>query len=231
MLCRIGVCAWKVASGETNNLPLLEAMLDTKLPILLSSGMSTIQELDRSISLIRQRGHPLALFQCTNRYPCPPQCWGLNLISFFKERYGVPVGFSDHSGTVAAGLAAAALSVCMIEVHVCWHKSSFGPDISSSLTPEELALMVKGVRDIEKALANPVDKDSEARELTETRRLFTKSIVAKEFIRAGTVLDRHHLTCKKPNMGIAAADLNILLGKRLSCDVEADQFIQWDMLN
>lgn len=230
LLERIKTPAWKVASGEVSNLPLLQAMMATKLPILLSSGMSTVNELDRAVSLIQEKQHPLAIFQCTNRYPCPPESWGLNLIGEFQERYKVPVGFSDHSGTLSAGIGAVVLGASLLEVHVCWHKSAFGPDVSSSLTIDELTLLIREIRQVKNALNNPVNKNKEALALSEVRELFSKSIVAKTFIPAGTVLEQAHFAYKKPNMGISAAESDTLIGRHLVCDLEQDQFIQWDML-
>lgn len=226
LLKRVGVAAWKVASGEVTNPLMLDAMAETGLPILLSTGMSTLQEIDEAVARIREKGLPFVVLQCTSMYPTPPEKIGLNMIPFFRERYGCPVGLSDHSGTIYPALAAVTLGAKVIEVHVTFHRKMFGPDVPASITMEELELLVKGVRFIETMLSHPIDKDSIALELAEMRRLFTKSIVARMDLPAGTVLKREHLTVKKPGTGIPAARLNELIGRKLRRDIRKDEIIR-----
>lgn len=226
LLKRVGVAAWKVASGEVTNPLMLEAMAETGLPILLSTGMSTLQEIDEAVARIREKGLPLVVLQCTSMYPTPPEKVGLNMLPFFRERYGCPVGLSDHSGTIYPALAAVTLGAKVIEVHVTFHRKMFGPDVPASITMEELELLVKGVKFIEKMLSHPVDKDYIALELAEMRRLFTKSVVARTDLPAGTVLKREHLTVKKPGTGIPAAKLSELVGRKLRRDVRKDEMIR-----
>ena len=109
LLTRVGMAMWKVPSGEIGSLPLLDAMIATGAPILLSSGMSDMQELDAAVDRVRRAGIPLAVLQCTTAYPCPPERVGLNMIPFFRERYACFVGLSDHSGTIYPGIAAATI--------------------------------------------------------------------------------------------------------------------------
>ena len=225
LLVDIGVSAWKVASGETNNLPLIQKLLGTGLPMLVSTGMSRTEEIDRTTGLIKDAGLPLVLFQCTNRYPCPPEHLGLNLIADYREKYEVPVGFSDHSGKVASGLAAFTLGACALEVHATFSRESFGPDVSSSLTFPEVADLVDGVRFLERAKASPVCKDDEAEALSEIRSLFTKSVVAADDLPAGTVLRLEHFDYKKPGTGIPAADADKIAGKGLRTDKAKDSQI------
>jgi N-acetylneuraminate synthase len=227
LLTRVGVPAWKVASGEVTSLPMLAEMAETRRPFLLSSGMSRMEELDRAVAFIRERGLPLVLFQCTNRYPCPPEHAGLNLLAEYRARYGAPVGFSDHSGTVAAGLAAVALGACAVEVHVTFSRHCFGPDVSSSLTVEELATLAGGIRYVERALAAPVDKDAEAGQLGEIRAMFMKGIVAARALARGARLTAADLGFKKPATGIPVASLPDVVGKTLRRDVAADESITW----
>lgn len=223
LLERLGVAAWKVASGETSNLPMLERMVATKLPVIISTGMSTLEEIDASVSLVKSYGLPLAVLQCASWYPCPPEKVGLNLISAFRERYGCSVGLSDHSGTIYAGLAAATLGIEVLEVHVTLSREMFGPDIPASVTTGELRQLVEGVRFIEKMCSSAVDKDLEAVEMGPMRELFTKSVVARVDLPAGTVLRERHLAAKKPGTGIPAARLPQLIGSRLRRNVGADQ--------
>jgi N-acetylneuraminate synthase len=230
LLTQVGVAAWKIASGEVANTPMFERMAQTGLPILLSTGMSSLAEVDDAVARVKARGLPLTVLQCTSAYPCPPEKVGLNLIPLFRERYGCPVGLSDHSGTIYPGLAAAAIGIDVLEVHVTLSREMFGPDVCASITTAELKQLVDGVRFIERMRANPVDKDALAQELAPLRGLFTKSIVAKTALPAGTVLCEEHLALKKPGSGIPAARLSHVLGRRLRRSLQPDQLLCEDDL-
>jgi N-acetylneuraminate synthase len=225
LLARIGVPAWKIASGEVSNPQLLDRILATRLPVLLSTGMSPLEDIDAAVARVRAVGVPLAVLQCTTSYPTPPEKVGLNMIPFFRERYGCAVGLSDHSGTIYAGLAGATLGIDVLEVHVTLSRDMFGPDVTSSITPAELRQLVDGVRFIETARVHPVDKDALGRELAPMRRTFGKSVVPCQDLPAGTLLSAAHLTVKKPGTGIPAARLASLIGRRLVRDVKADQLL------
>jgi N,N'-diacetyllegionaminate synthase len=222
LLERIGVPAWKVASGEVTNTPLLARIARSRLPVIVSTGMSPIEEVDRIVAWAADERLDLALLQCTSMYPCPPERVGLNLIPFFRSRYATFVGLSDHSGTIYPGLAAAALGADVVEVHVALSKEMFGPDVTSSIDTHDLRRLVEGVRCIERMTASPVDKDEMARELAPLRQIFTKSIVVREDLTAGTVLRADHLTCKKPGGGLSPMRLPQVVGCRLRRDVSAD---------
>jgi len=225
LLGRIGVAAWKVASGEINNVPMFERMMATGLPFLISTGMSPLNEIDEAVKLIKDSGRFLTVLQCTSIYPCPPEKVGLNLIPFFRDRYDCPVGLSDHSGTIYPGLAAAALGIEVLEVHVTLSREMFGPDVPASVTTKELKRLVEGIRFIEKMNANPVDKDAVSSEMKPLRDLFTKSVVARTDLAAGTVLREEHLTLKKPGTGIPPTRLRELLNRRLKCAVSANTLL------
>lgn len=225
LLDRVGVAAWKIASGEASNFPLLERIGRDGRPILLSTGMSAIAEIDRAVASVQVRNASLAVLQCTSSYPCPPEKVGLNMIPFFRARYGCAAGLSDHSGTIYPGLAAAVLGAEVLEVHVTLSPEMFGPDVPSSVTTADLAKLVEGVRFLEKMLNHPVDKDASAGEAAPLRRLFTKSVVARVDLAAGTTLSLDHLTAKKPGTGIPAARLADLLGARLRRDLKADDIL------
>jgi N-acetylneuraminate synthase len=225
MLERLGMAVWKVASGEVSNLPLLDEMVKTGKPILLSSGMSRLDELDVAVERVRAAGLPLAVMQCTSMYPCPPDKVGLGMLATFRERYGCPVGLSDHSGTVYPALAAATLGCDILEIHVAFSKEMFGPDVPASITTAQLRELVEGVRFIEAMRASDVDKDAMAEQLEPLRALFTKSVVAKHALPAGTTLGPEHLVVKKPGTGIAAARLPEMFGRRLRRAVEADALL------
>lgn len=226
----IGCPAWKVGSGELTSFPLLRKMAATRKPVLLSSGMASWHDLDQAISCIEAEATEVALFQCTTSYPCPPEKWGLNLIAEMKRRYPYPVGYSDHSGAIYAGLAAAALGADMVEVHVTFSYECFGPDISSSVTTTDLRRLVEGIRCIDRARTNPVEKDILSDELSDLKRLFGKSVVTARNLSAGKVIDEADLAFKKPGIGIQPADVDKVLGRRLLRSVAANTVVSFDDL-
>ena len=226
LLSRIGVGAWKVASGEISNLPMFERIATTGLPIILSTGMSPLSEIDVAVGRVKAAGLPLTLLQCTSAYPCPPEKIGLNLISFFRDRYGCAVGLSDHSGTIYPGLAAATLGIEVLEIHITLSREMFGPDVTASITTAELRQLVEGIRFIEKMKAHPLEKNALGSEMKPLRDLFTKSVVARHDLPAGTVLGKEHLSAKKPGTGIPAERLPELVGRTLNRSVKADQILQ-----
>jgi N-acetylneuraminate synthase len=215
LLQRLGITVWKVASGEISNGPMLDKMLATGSPVILSSGMSPLGELDAAVHRVRQAGNDLTILQCSSIYPAPPEKLGLNLLSEFRQRYGCKVGLSDHSGTVFAGLAAAALGADMVEVHVAFSRDSFGPDVPASLTPPELCQLVEGTRFIRTALDHPVDKDQLSGELSPLRLLFTKSIATLIDMPAGSLLGDHNVGLRKPGTGLPPDQLSNVFGKKL----------------
>jgi N-acetylneuraminate synthase len=228
LLARVGMAMWKVGSGEVGTVPLLDAMIATGKPILLSSGMSDLAELDHAVERVRRAGVPLAVLQCTTAYPCPPERIGLNMVPFFRERYGCLVGLSDHSGTIYPGIAAATLGAEVVEVHVTMSRAMFGPDVPASVTIEELRRLVDGIRFVEKMRANPVNKDAVARDMAPLRAIFTKSLVARERLAAGTVLSEDHLAMKKPGTGIPAERLPDVVGRVLRRALEVDEQLRPD---
>jgi len=228
LLERIGQPLWKIASGEVANVALLDRVLDTGAPVLLSSGMSPLAETDAAVARVKSRGVDVGVFQCTTAYPCPPEKIGLNLMPFYRERYGCWVGLSDHSATIYAGLAGAAIGLDLLEVHVALSREMFGPDVVASVTTQELRQLVDGIRFIERMRAHPVDKDVSASETAPLRRLFTRSLVFAQPLPAGTVLTRDHLAIKKPGTGLAPGRLDEVVGKRLARAVAVDQLVSLD---
>jgi N-acetylneuraminate synthase len=230
LLERVGVPAWKVGAGEVSNLPLMTKMARTGKPLILSSGMSDWEELDAAVNCVRENGAPVAVLQCTTAYPCPPEKLGLNVIAELRDRYACPVGLSDHSGAIYAGLGAAALGAKMIEIHVAFSRECFGPDVIASITTPELRQLVEGVRFIERALASPVNKSAMAEELVEVRRVFGKSVVAARDLNVGERLSAEDIAFKKPGSGIPAARFKETLNRRLKRPVAADTLLSEDDL-
>jgi N,N'-diacetyllegionaminate synthase len=225
LLKRIGVAAWKIASGEVSNSRLLDFMLDTKLPILLSTGMSDMEEIDKAVERIKQSGCDFAVMQCTSAYPCLAEKVGLNLLAELRERYQCRVGLSDHSGTIFPSLAAATLRADVVEMHVTFSREMFGPDVASSVTTTELTELVRGVRFIEKIVSSPVNKDQSSVELAPMKRLFAKSIVAKRALSAGATLSEADLDLRKPGTGLSAEYLPRVVGKTLNRNLNPGEFL------
>ena len=223
LLARVGMDAWKVASGEVENLALVEKMARTKWPFLVSTGMSDWREIDTAVNHLKSLGAEYALLQCTSMYPTPAERLGLNVIEEFRSRYRCPVGLSDHSGKTYAGLAAAAIGIDVLEVHLTLSRHMFGPDVTSSVDPDELRQLVEGVRFIEMARAHPVDKTAIADELREVRRIFQKKVVAARDLPEGTVIGEKDVALKKSAEGLTSSSLNSMLGRRLKRSLKRDE--------
>jgi len=226
MLDAIGVPAWKVGSGEVFNDSLFEAMRSTNKPVLLSTGMSSWQDIADAVKVIEGCGLGYALFQCTSSYPVSLDKVGLNVMQEMRERFRCPVGLSDHSGGVHAGIAALARGADMLEAHIVFDKRCFGPDAPSSLTPDGFASVVRFRDALWEMDSNPVDKDAVARDMKAMRKLFSKSVTLREDMPEGTVLTREMLTLKKPGEGFAPDQLPALVGKRLGRDVRCDRLLR-----
>jgi N,N'-diacetyllegionaminate synthase len=231
LLERLSVPAWKVGSGEVTNLPMLERMAATGRPVLVSSGMSTWEELDQAVATVTAQKAPVAVLQCTTAYPCPPEKVGLNVLDQLQKRYRCPVGLSDHSGTIYASLAAAALGANLLEVHVVLSRECFGPDVKASVTTTELAQLVEGVRFIHQAMTHPLDKQQVAAEMASMKTLFGKSVVAARDLPADHRLQAADLALKKPGTGIPAARMAEVVGRRLLKAVAADTLLAEEYLD
>ena len=225
LLEELGVARYKIGSGETGNLLMLERIVETGKPIILSSGMSSYNDLDRTVEFLREGGAEFSILQCTTKYPTAPEDVGLNVITELRERYGCTVGLSDHSGTVYPAIAATALGAQLIEAHLVFDRRMFGPDAGSSLTVDEFAALVRGVRFVEQSLANPVDKKSN-KQFAPLKQIFEKSLAVNRDVPAGTIIAREHLESKKPAAnGHPAAEYTVLIGKRTVRPLEKWEFI------
>lgn len=230
LLEEVGVTAWKIASGETSNEPLLERVARTGRPVWISTGMSNWDEIDRAARIVKDAGTDLVVFQCTSKYPCPPEDLGLTLLDDLRHRYDAPVGLSDHSGTIYSGLAAATLGAEIIEVHVAMSREQYGPDVSSSITTEELADLVRGVDFIARATASVPDKDAVAADLEPLRRVFTKSLVTARALPAGAVLGPDDLVARKPGDGIPTRRMGDVVGRATTRELPSGHFLREDDL-
>lgn len=222
----IGIEQYKIGSGEVNNFLILEKIAQTGKPVILSSGMSSYEELDQTVAFLRERNVNFSILQCTTAYPTEPEQYGLNVIQELKNRYNVPIGFSDHSAKIETCIAATALGASILEFHAVFDRQLFGPDSKSSLTIEEIQNLVISVRNIKRALDNPIDKNSNE-SFTALKEIFEKSLAVNKKLSQGHVLTIDDLEAKKPKgYGIDAAKFMDVVGKRLTFDKN-----KWDFLN
>lgn len=226
LLEEVGVTRYKVGSGEVTNLVLLEKIAQTGKPVIISSGMSSYEELDATVAFLKARKVDYSMLQCTTAYPTQPENYGLNVIQELKNRYKVKVGYSDHSAKIETCIAATALGAEILEFHVVFDKKSLGPDAKSSLTMAETTKLVKAVRNIERALKNPTDKRSNS-QFTELKNIFEKSLAVNKNLPKGHILTFDDLETKKPKgYGMDASRFQEVIGKVLVKDMK-----QWDFLN
>ncbi len=223
---KLNVNRYKIASGEISNLLLLDIICKTGKSILLSSGMSSFDELDASIQFIKNKGGKLeGLFQCTTSYPTPPEQYGLNILNELKSKFNTKIGLSDHSGEIYAGIAATALGAEMLEMHVVFDKQMFGPDAKSSLTIQEFKQLVDGVKKIDISLQNNINKNDVAK-YAELKTMFGKSIAVNKDLQKGYVITLEDLETKKPaNKGISPANYENVIGKKLNKDLQKNSFL------
>lgn len=230
LLEKLDVPAWKIASGEITNTFLLDKVIATNKPIILSTGLSTADEISSAVDYVTQTDNPLALLQCTSQYPCSPERIGVNVINEFRSSYNCAVGLSDHSGTIYSGLAAAAQNIQVLEVHMTLSREMFGPDVIASITTQELKSLVEGIRYIETVSNNPVDKSIPDPQAAPLRDIFMKSLYSAQNISAGEAITRQHLTAKKPGTGIAVNQVKRVLGMKAKNDIEKNSMIHFDDL-
>jgi N-acetylneuraminate synthase len=224
LLEEVGVPAYKVASGELTNPPLLDAVAATGKPVLLSSGMSGLDDVERAAATLRSHGSELLVMQCTSNYPCPPELVNLRAMPMMGERLGAPYGLSDHTAGIWTSIAAVAIGAVAVEKHFTLSKRLYGPDHHSSLTPEELAQLVEGVRTVEAAMGTGLKERDPS--LDPARATFEKSIVAKIPIPEGATLAAEMLTTKRPGNGISALRLAEVVGRKTTRPVEQNAQLQ-----
>ena len=228
LLQRIGMPAWKIASGEVRSFDLIDVMCRAGGPVLLSTGMSALAEIEETVQRIRGNGASIALFQCTSQYPTTMEMVGLEVIDEYRRRFDCPAGLSDHSGTVFPGLAAMAIGADLLEVHMIMDHAVFAPDNCVSVTAEEIKLLSRA-RDAFAAMnVSSLNKDAMAGSLGDMRVTFGKSVAPARELAAGTELSGDMLLMKKPGNGIQASQLGRLIGCRLARDVRPDRLLRWE---
>ena len=231
MLNELEIFAFKIASGEVRNHLLLKKISESNKPVILSSGMSTFDDLEEAINILKKSTGQLAVLQCTTAYPSFPTEWGLNVIKELKSRFNLPIGFSDHSGNIYACLAATTLGAKIFEFHVTFDKKIFGPDSTSSLTIPEIKVLTDGIQQISESISNSVNKN-DVRRFTDMKNIFEKSLSVNRDVKAGEILHEDMLETKKPSgLGIPASDYKSVLGKTFKRNLVMWDFIKKSDLN
>lgn len=226
-LQRLGVSAYKVASHSLTNHPLLDRLAGFGTPVIMSTGMCTLLEIDAAVETFSRRGAPLMLLHCVSSYPQAPEESNLSMIRVLSERYGVPVGYSGHEIGTLPTLASVAIGAVAVERHITLDKTLVGFDHKLSLEPHELIQMVRDIRVIDRTLGNG-EKSVSEREVI-TRRKYHVSIVSARDIEPGETLTVDMLTLKNPGTGLAAGKLPEVVGRRATRRIPADMLLEADM--
>tara|TARA_A100001015_G_scaffold284059_1_gene350033 strand:+ start:1740 stop:2744 length:1005 start_codon:yes stop_codon:yes gene_type:complete len=224
LLEKIKCPIYKIASGEVNNIPLLEHIAKTKKQVFLSSGMSNFKELDRAVNILK-KNTKLSVFQCSSIYPCPPNDVGLNLLKELEERYKCPTGFSDHTQGNVASIAAVTLGANFIEKHLTFSKEMYGSDAQYAMEPKSFKELCYSLKELEKMINTKIDKDN-IKKYKEMRVVFQKSIVARKELKKGKIIMYKDLAFKKPGNGIPPGEYKKIIGSKLIRNLNKDEIIK-----
>ena len=224
-LNQLGMQVWKIPSGEITNLPYLIKIAKLNKKVILSTGMSTMREIEDAVNILKDHGaSELIILHCTTEYPTPYEDVNLNAMLAIKERFGYEVGYSDHTMGIEVPIAAVALGAKVIEKHFTLDRTMDGPDHKASLEPSELKTMVDAIRNIELSMGTGIKEpaDSEKKNIAIAR----KSIVANQSIKKGDILTETNLTVKRPGDGISPMKWFEIIGTKAIRDFEEDELIE-----
>lgn len=218
------VRVWKVPSGEITNLPYLVEIGKTKMPVILSTGMCEMEEIEAAVEILFKNGtEDITLLHCNTQYPTPYEDVNLRAMNSLKEKFGVKVGYSDHTKGIEVPIAAVAMGATVIEKHFTLDRNMEGPDHKASLEPGELKQMIQSIRNIECALGDEEKKPSASEK--PNIKVARKSIVAARKIKAGEIFSEENLTTKRPGNGISPMKWYEVMGKKSPRDFEEDELI------
>jgi pseudaminic acid synthase len=226
---QIGVPAYKLASPELVDIPLIQKIARTGKPLIMSTGMATLAEITEAVDAARQAGAMnLALLKCTSTYPARPEQMNLRMIPDLARQFQIPVGLSDHTMGVTVPVAAVALGACIIEKHLTLDRSLSGPDSSFSLEPQEFKAMVDTVRITERALG---DGSLRVDEVEAKSRVFRRSLFAVRFVKRGEPFTSENVRSIRPSQGLHTRYLLEILGRRAACDIERGTPLRWELID
>lgn len=221
----IGMKIWKIPSGEVTNLPYLIKIAKTRKPVIMSTGMCNMREINEAIDVLKENGtEEISLLHCTTEYPAPFEEVNLNAMDTMRKHFEMNIGYSDHTKGIEVPIAAVAKGATIIEKHFTLDKNMTGPDHKASIEPNELKQMVKAIRNVEQALGDGKKRlmPSEEKNILVAR----KSIVAKKDIKAGERLSEENITTKRPGTGISPMKWYEVIGKRAKRDFREDELIE-----
>ena len=227
LLNGLGLTMFKIPSGEITNLPYLQKIGSLKKKIIMSTGMADMKEIDRAMKVLVEAGtakRNITLLHCNTEYPTPFEDVNLLAMITIKKRFGVKVGYSDHTPGIEASVAAVALGAEVIEKHFTLDRKMKGPDHKASLEPEELGAMVRAIRNVETALGDGVKRPSPSE--IKNRVIARKSIVASRDIKKGEVFSEENITTKRPGTGIDPMAWNKVIGKKAKRNFKMDELIE-----
>jgi len=223
----IGMPAWKLASGEVHNSQLVDWVASSGKPVIISTGLSTPAETRTLVDKLLGQGIDLALLHCTTRYPTPAEDVGINLFEeLLRDFTGIPIGLSDHSGTTSPAIVASYLGASIIEIHLTMHPRMFGPDVSSSLTPSQLAELVRSSEFAWQMRNHRVDKDRQLDVLTKERNIFGRSLVAVREILKGELIHESDMAYKKPGGGFLYEERHLVIGRRATITIKKNELLR-----
>ena len=227
LLNNFGLKRYKIPSGEITNLPYLRHIVKFKKPIIMSTGMASLDEIEAAVNVLLKEGHPkekLTLLQCTTEYPAPFEEINLKVMETFRKKFNVEVGISDHSEGISVPIASVALGATVIEKHLTLDKKLPGPDHKASIEPDELISMIKGIREIESALGNGIKQTTISEE--RNKNIIRKSVVALKTINKGDTFTSDNIGCKRPGYGISPMKIENILGGKATKKFEKDEMIE-----
>lgn len=226
LLQELNIKTTKIPSGEITNLPYLREISKLNNQIILSTGMSNLQEIEDALNILTSGSiskEDITILHANTEYPTPFEDANLRAITTIKDKFGCKVGYSDHTSGIEAAVAAVALGAVVIEKHFTLDKTMQGPDHKASLEPKELESMIKAIRNIELALGNGIKKASKSE--TKNISIARKSIVASKDIKKGEILSEDNITCKRPGNGISPMKWDEVIGKVAKKDYVKDELI------
>jgi len=230
LLDRLGVPAFKISSGDLSNLPLLQHAAAKGKPILLSTGMSDLEEVEEAVDAMHEAGcGEIILLQCVSNYPANPADVNLRAMQTMADKFRVPVGYSDHTTGIEIAMAAVALGACVIEKHFTLDRSLPGPDHRASLEPDELQSMIQSIRKVEAALGD--GRKIPAASEVDTASVARRSLMAAGAISAGTRLTAEMVVIKRPGTGLPPRMLKELIGRALRVDVASGSMLSLEMFD
>jgi len=223
LLDQLDVPLLKIASTDTTNLPFLKRVAESSRPVILSTGMCTLSEVEAAITAMDKVRSKLSLLHCTSEYPAPPDEANLRAIETLRYAFRRPTGYSDHSAGVGISPWAVAAGASIIEKHLTLERTLPGPDHQASIEPRELAELVRTIRGLEKSLGDGVKRPSPSE--AANKDAMRKSVVAKRPLQAGAIITGDDLACKRPGSGLAPEWVDRLIGKQVNRDIAADTIL------